>query len=116
MRRAELIRTLVLNDLADDYESLEHITAEVVRFGLTCGLQIGDAEIRATLVDLIATGLVKAYRLSPSPVEEVPSAIAMANLRDYYYWQTPRGREIHKSADWPFDELGRLLCTIEDAA
>jgi hypothetical protein len=111
-----LIRTRILNDLADDYESLEHITSAVVKAGLACGLEIDAAVVGGALAGLIASGLVKAYRLSPSPVEEVPSSVATANLRDYYFWQTPKGREVHRNADWPFDEEGHLLSAIEDGA
>jgi hypothetical protein len=127
MRRPDLIRTLVLNEVGDDYENLHHIKREVVKVGLSAEIEIQAAEIGAALVDLITIGIVKAYQLYPSPVREVANAIALASLPvdllaaaekpgDLHYLQTPRGREIHQGAEWPFDDEGRLLCAIEEGA
>jgi hypothetical protein len=131
MLRADLIRTLVLNEVGDDYENFYQIKTEVMKVGTSSGLGIEPAEIAAALVDLLATGMVRAYRLYPSPIEEVPNSVAIARLpvdaltvlkysdqktSDYYYLQTPKGREFHQGAAWPFDEDGRLLCAIENGA
>jgi hypothetical protein len=131
MLRTDLIKLLVLDEVADDYENFYEIKTEVVAAGVDCGLKIEPAEIAGALVDLLADGFVKAYRLYPGPVQEVPSSAAAASLPsealtvcsysdqrpgDRYYLPTPKGRELHQNAEWPLDDEGRLVCPIEDGA
>jgi hypothetical protein len=114
MTRTDLLRILILNDVADDYENLEHVTAEVARVAAINRLRIDREEVCIELSNLIAYGLIGAYRLSASSINEVAAVTAAASLGDYYYWQTPKGRAAHQNVEWPFDDEGRLLSGIED--
>src|SRR5689334_12866290 len=82
MLRTDLIKMLILDEMADDYENLYQIKMGVLRAGMDCGLTIAPPEIASALADLLADGFVQAYRLYPSPVREIPNSIPVANLAD----------------------------------
>ncbi len=85
----------VLDAIADDYENLEKIDTHVNRLALECGLTIHSSEVLQALIDLIATGLAKAYRLSTVvPAEEFQGVPTAAEVKDYYFWVTEKGREV----------------------
>jgi len=70
MHRRELVRTFVLNGIADDYENLEQITKQAASLRADCGMTIQSSEILEALGDLVGAGLAKAYRLSSNEAEE----------------------------------------------
>jgi hypothetical protein len=69
--RSELVRVFVLNELADDYEEFDHISENVIKLGVDCGLTIHSSEILDALMYLIESGLAKAYRLGGPTAEEI---------------------------------------------
>lgn len=114
MRRHQLVRTFVLDAIADDYENLEQITKHVTSLSARCGITIESSEILQALGDLIAADLAKAYRLSNETAEEFhgmpPSdqigSPHLSTTSDVYFWVTQEGRRLQLSdcADWPFDD------------
>jgi aryl-alcohol dehydrogenase-like predicted oxidoreductase len=113
MRRRQLVRTFVLDAIADDYENLEQITKHVTSLSVRCGMTIESSEILQALGDLIAADLAKAYRLSNETAKEIhgmpPSdqigSPDLTTTGDVYFWVTQDGRRLQLSdyADWPFD-------------
>lgn len=109
MDRLELLRGFVLEVVADDYEDLEKIYAEVSGLGSRCGVSIPHSEILQAVIDLIETGLAKAYDLRGSRAEEIQGATETFELHHPYFLITPKGRGVHSNGDWwPFDEEGSV--------
>jgi hypothetical protein len=111
MDRNEILRMFILDVIADDYENLEKIQNEVGKLGIRAGLGIEPPEITRELIGLIKSGLVRAYRLSPTqPVEEVQGVPPPQEVDGLYYWLTDEGKEIQLAdyPHWPFDETGNL--------
>ena len=107
----EVLRMFILDVIADDYESLEKIQNEVRELGARAGLMIEPPEIVRGVTDLIHSGLVRTYRLSPTrPSEELPGVPLPEELGDLYYWLTEEGQALQLSEyqHWPFDETGNL--------
>ena len=52
---------LVLNAIADDYESLEIILVDVGRWAGEDGITFDVHEVQASLVELVGTGLARAF-------------------------------------------------------
>src|SRR5437879_10981179 len=118
MHRRELVRTFVLNGIADDYENLEQIYKQVASLSADCGMTIQSSEILEALGDLVGAGLAKAYRLSSNeaqeivgmpPTDEIESPYLTA-ATDIYFWVTKKGMDLQLSPckDWPFDENNLL--------
>ena len=64
MTREEFVRRFVLNEIGDDYESLEHISPFILRDSERVGLTISRDEIVQAMPELIQAGLAQAYKLS----------------------------------------------------
>lgn len=112
MKRDQLVRMFVLEEISDDYEDLERISKGVNKLGARCGLTIAHQEILSALANLIEVGMANAYRLeatreAPKPLPGVPPDDEM---EEYYFWITRKGREHHLAADseWPFQDDGTL--------
>jgi hypothetical protein len=107
--RAELLRMFVLDAIADDYENLEQICADVSAMSTRCALLVQCSDVTKALVSLIASGLASPYKLRPT-AEKVEGIPATDALGSYYYWVTEKGREVQLSdyAGWPFGENGEL--------
>lgn len=112
MTRKELVRRFVLNEIGDDYENVEHIHTLIARDSSRCGLEISRPDIVQGLRELIETGLAKAYKLTPTrrTAEEVTGVQSVDQMDDYYFWATPKGRDLQSSDDdwYPFDESGKI--------
>ena len=112
LNRREFVRRFVLMEIADDYESLEHIAWLIARDASECGLTISNAEIRQGLMELIEAGLARAYCLGSNPVLETGGIPMPDRFEDSFthYRATPKGTEL-LTADrdwWPFDDEGEL--------
>jgi hypothetical protein len=109
MDRNDTVRMFILDVIADDYENLEKIRREVTALGARSGLTIHSSEIVRVLMEIIRTGLVRAYRLSPTqPTREVEGVPPQEEAEDLYYWLTDEGKKIQTSnyKNWPFDHAG----------
>ena len=66
MERDELVRSIVMDAIADDYEDLQTVVGEVSCWSSEHGLALTHGEILDALTGLIDEGLAKAYRLDPN--------------------------------------------------
>ena len=113
VRRRDLVRMFVLDQISDDYECLHQITKQVADLSSRCAFTIELDEILAALGDLISGGLARAYRFSPKvegidgtpPIEEIGSPDA-PGIDDVYFRVTEKGMQLQLSdyPDWPFDD------------
>ena len=112
VNRREFVRRFVLMEIADDYESWEHISSLIVRDSSECGLTISGAEIKQGLVELVEAGLARAYCLRSKPVLEIPGVPMPDQFEDSYthYWATSQVIELLTTDRdwWPFDDEGEL--------
>ena len=101
---------LVLNEISDDYEEPSHIRDRVMRLSVDCGLPVESSDISRALTDLVRLGWARAYNLWKDPMEELQNAPPLEHVAEFYYWITPKGREIQLSFEgWPFSEEGAIL-------
>jgi hypothetical protein len=99
----------ILDVVADDYESFERIRDEVMALGARAAVKIEPLDVHRGLTDLIAAGLLRAYRLSPTgPAKELEGVPQVDEIERLYYWLTDSGRvtQLSDCAEWPFDENG----------
>lgn len=116
MDRARLVRSLVLDSTADDYENVDQvILRDVSKMCARFGFTVERSEVVDALAGLIRDGLAKAYRLSPfedgTELDGMPDiSVAEKSFRIYFYI-TPKGREVHEADDfyWPSDDDGNPL-------
>ena len=92
--RRSLIKDLVLNSIADDYEDFRIILDEVTHWGSQRGVQLTRNEIETALRDLLSAGHAQAYELSTLPPHSTPVVVAAERIRASYYYLTPAGRDI----------------------
>lgn len=71
MADTHLLKTLVMRAVADDYEDLENILAQVSAWGMGQGLFLTKEQILDVLTGLLDAGLIKAYRLTPRSSEQI---------------------------------------------
>lgn len=112
MRYRSLLRLLVLAEVSDDYEEVDHIFENVSARARLCQVAVQVDDVCATLADLVGLDLARAYRLSTtSPAVEVSIPLDRKQLKNYYFWITEKGKEwLHSSRDqWPFDEEDSLV-------
>jgi hypothetical protein len=112
MTRKEFVERLVLNEICDDYESLEHVSKWIDKDAHRCGLAIQPAEIVESLGELIALGLARAYlfREGARKPDEIAGMPAVNKIEGYYFWATPRGIDLQLSDGrwYPFDDADQL--------
>jgi hypothetical protein len=93
MERSDLVRALVMDAIANDYEEPGVIVDEVSAWAGERGVSVTTTEILAALTGLVQTGLAKAYRLSASrPAEEVHGLQQIHRETDCYFLLSPEGK------------------------
>jgi len=114
MDRSELVRRLVLSEIADDYENVDQIILpSVAKLGVKLGLSIDRSEISDALRSLVGDGLAKAYLLSgkepfSTEIQGLPALdVVEENFKTYFYI-TEKGNAFQLSDNtwWPFDDEG----------
>ena len=113
MKRDELVRQLVLAEIADDYEEPDHIWENVAQRAEMCSLPVERAMIARILLELVDLGLARAYDLSlRGPARELDTAPPLEQIAKYYFWITPQGKDVHltyrTTVGWPFDDEGDI--------
>jgi hypothetical protein len=112
--RAELLRLVVLRNIADSYVNLVNsIASPVVRDGAKCGMVIERAEIVRALTELVELGWAKAYLGNTvsrqfEPMERAPTRAEMEDLDGAWFYITPEGLNGLR-ANWdaqPLDDEG----------
>ena len=93
MEGPDILKVLVLSEVSDDYEEIEHILFQLTPLADKFDLTIRLIEVRQALIELIETGLVKAYQLSPGhrSAEEI-QGIPPENIDGIYYLVTDSGK------------------------
>ncbi len=89
-----LIRDIVMDAIANDYEDFTTILQEVTTCTRERGLRIEREEVAAILVGLINNGLAKAYRLSACSQIEVEGRPEGRVIEECYYLLTAEGTEL----------------------
>jgi len=112
MSQHDLIRLLVLVEISDDYEEPEHVYENVAKRARLCGMVIQFVDVRTALMELVGSGLAKAYRLSTTAqAMEIQGFPPVDQVHEYYFWITEKGKGIVDSTrgdSWPFDDEGDL--------
>ena len=116
--RAELLRLLVLNVIADDYENLTvSIAGPIAEVGAKCGLSFQKLEIVQALTELVAGGLAKVYRLHgdgrPDWAEEIHGMPSLEEMEDFdgaWFYIAEGGLEVLRANRdaWPLDDDDEL--------
>jgi hypothetical protein len=112
MNHKELVDLAALLEISDDYEEPVHIHHRVAKRLGICGVVVAPDEIRGALIDLLGSGLAKAYWLGgPGPVEELSGLPALDRFQDYYFWITDEGKRALavRRRQWPLDEEDEIL-------
>jgi hypothetical protein len=116
--RAELLRFLALNVIADDYENLTiSIAGPIVEIGAKCGLSFEKLEIVKALTELVEGGLAKVYRLHGDGRRDwavemlgMPSLEEMEDFNGAWFYITDAGLEVVRASRdaWPLDDHDEL--------
>jgi hypothetical protein len=114
MTRQELVRLAVLMNIADACEEPVHVYQRVAEDLEPCGLWVAPEETQGALIELIESGLAKAYRMSAEPFpEELQGVPPFDGSHDYYFWITEDGLRSLASGrardDWPLDDLHDVI-------
>jgi hypothetical protein len=113
MNRNELVRAAALLDIADDYESAEHVEQSLSGVTATCQVTFDRMDVLCALSELIKSGLAKAYLLSVVPPVEIAGVPSPEQFDDdycYFYITTEGKAELARmrKGPWPFDDLGEF--------
>ena len=116
MNRDELVRLLVLDSIADDYENVDQIIlGEVGEQLAKMGMTIKRQEIVNALGGLIQDGLAKAYLLSArepysTELQGMPSLEVVEEDFQTYFYITKKGVDVLLDGriEWPFDDEGNV--------
>lgn len=111
MKRKKLIQLVTLLEIADANEEPVHIYNRVAGRLAAVGIPVDPSDIRMSLVELVESGLAKAYWLGPGSQREIDGVPPPADFQDYYFWRTDEGLRIIPvwRQQWPFDDVGDLL-------
>jgi hypothetical protein len=107
---SDLVRRLVLNSIADDYENVDQvILRQVGEAEARIGLTIQRSDIVDALATLIRDGLAKAYLLSsrePSrELQGMPTLDVIETNFETYFYITENGIDVLSKDTWrPFDD------------
>ena len=112
MDRNELVRRLVLNAIADDYENVDQVILRHVADGCArCGIKVERSDIVDALTGLVRDGLAKAYLLSgttpyATELQQMPLLDVIEEYFKTYFYITPKGMDQYLSDDtwWPFED------------
>ena len=94
MKNTELLRTLILSAVANDYEDWSTVAEEVIEWSKERDQDYSTEEVGEELRQLIVQGLVAAYNLSPcEPFSREVNGIPEC-LEGVYFLVTQNGRSL----------------------
>ena len=112
MYRIEVVRTLVLAEISDDFEEPEHVNENITEIARLCGLSVERSEVLSMLRDLVESGYAKAYLLSmKGPAVEVEGPLPQDGTPDLYFLITDEGLKALAAwrRGWHLSDEGILL-------
>ena len=84
---------IVLQAIADDYESFDSVVSRLSRLGsFICGVYEAE-DVERSLLSSIANGFVEAYLLHMEPPHATPVRVDAGSVRRYWYHITDEGQE-----------------------
>lgn len=92
MEKTALLRSLVMDAIANDYEDFATIVEDVAAWASERDICVTAPEISASLFELVKSGLAKAYALSNSP-REVQLNDPPDGSEGWYFLLTKQGRQ-----------------------
>lgn len=92
IERQDALEALVMDAIANDYESLAMIESEVAKWASEEGLCPTPEEIWKALSALMDKGFAKAYRITSTDVTEVQGQPDRRDLQDHYFLLTRDGK------------------------
>ena len=104
MTKTQLLEIFVLNDVCDDYETLQHIVEHVQDWGAEYGLTPTRFEIVKALISLVEAKLIFAVFLSPKAPNVTEITDITGKMDDLYYYPTSAGKTLHQQNDEFFIE------------
>jgi hypothetical protein len=111
VKRQDLLRSLVLSEISDDYEEPGHVYENVSRRAELCGMTVLPDDVGSVLIDLTNAGDAKAYWLWVDPPREIQEVLSLAHIHGYYFLITDKGKGSLLSGrhEWPLDEEDCVL-------
>jgi len=99
MVRGEHLQWYVLSAVAPVYENVSGVGLKVKTWSEQDGFSFSDAEIRNTLDDLIASGLVDSWTLAASSPENRRTTYYPNEVEKLWFLITARGQQLLASID-----------------
>jgi hypothetical protein len=87
----------VIGVASDEYESVEIILEEIRRLTATKGMNVTEGEVAEAIERAIACGFAESYILSTHEPHAVKAEYSPEQLRELWFYVTPRGRATAKS-------------------
>jgi hypothetical protein len=113
MNQQELLRLLVLVEIADDYEEANHVYDNVAKRAAACGIAANRQSVYLLLLELVEQGLARSYVIRQDPIVEFDGVPKLDQIEGYCFFRTDKGLEIFLAAreagPWPFDDEGDLV-------
>lgn len=93
------LSTMIMDAIANDFESLESIYTQVETWAWSEGIRTTREDIVIALLDLLGRGYAKAYLLSPHDPPEITSELDVENIMNSYFLLTNEGRSVLNKSD-----------------
>ena len=99
----QMLHDLVLEAMANDYESFDCILDQVSPWATGRGVSVTRREVAEAVERAILDGCAQAYLLSPQPPHSQPVAFSSDRLDDLWFHVTPKGMQRVKEleTEWP---------------
>jgi hypothetical protein len=97
--RSDFIRDLVMTSMADNFENLQLIFANVTSWARSRDVSPTRDEVIRTIENVIVDGYAQSYLLSPHPPHSTPVAFDLKRVDDLHYYLTPAGKAIVKNVE-----------------
>lgn len=101
MEPQDPVEALVMDAIANDYEDLDMVRNESIKFGALRNIYPTHEEILAALIRLIDKDFAKAYLITPVSMKEIQGQPSRQEFENCYFLLTEKGRSAIR-----YDELG----------
>lgn len=94
--RSSFIKDCVIAIISDDYENFQIIFDQTRRIGALRKMDVAETEVAEALRKAITEGYAAAYVLSPQPPHATEVEYVPAQLKELWFFVTPRGKSAAK--------------------